>query len=119
MQRTPIRRGPFSEKVSRLCPQQPLRLRSVVGGNRKADVCSSDLWYATLNCPVGEQDRTGERKARLSRLFEGWREPIGHPIVTVAERDPCSALASGGAFPLKRSPRFARSSSSGFGARLQ
>jgi len=77
------------------------------------------FWYATLNCPVGEQDRTGERKARLSRLFEGWREPIGHPIVTVAERDPCSALASGGAFPLKRSPRFARSSSSGFGARLQ
>ena len=74
------------------------------------------FWYATLNWPVDGQDRAGERKARLSRLFEGWREPIGHPIVTVAERDPCSALASGGAFPLKRSPRFARSSSSGYAA---
>jgi 2-polyprenyl-6-methoxyphenol hydroxylase-like FAD-dependent oxidoreductase len=34
------------------------------------------FWYATLNCPAGEQDRTGGRKARLSRLFGGWREPI-------------------------------------------
>ena len=34
------------------------------------------FWYATLNCPPGGQDRAGERKSRLSRLFQGWREPI-------------------------------------------
>jgi 2-polyprenyl-6-methoxyphenol hydroxylase-like FAD-dependent oxidoreductase len=43
------------------------------------------FWYATLNCPVGEQDRTGERKARLSRLFGGWREPIGRLIEATDE----------------------------------
>jgi 2-polyprenyl-6-methoxyphenol hydroxylase-like FAD-dependent oxidoreductase len=34
------------------------------------------FWYATYNCPVGGQAREGERKARLSQLFQGWREPI-------------------------------------------
>ncbi len=34
------------------------------------------FWYATYNCPADEQDRAGERKSRLSRLFGGWREPI-------------------------------------------
>ncbi len=38
------------------------------------------FWYATHNCPAGEQDRAGERKSRLSRLFGGWREPIGRLI---------------------------------------
>jgi 2-polyprenyl-6-methoxyphenol hydroxylase-like FAD-dependent oxidoreductase len=44
------------------------------------------FWYATLNCPVGEQDRTGERKARLSRLFGSWREPIGRLIEATDEQ---------------------------------
>ncbi len=43
------------------------------------------FWYATLNCPAGEQDRAGERKARLSRLFGGWREPIGRLIEATDE----------------------------------
>jgi 2-polyprenyl-6-methoxyphenol hydroxylase-like FAD-dependent oxidoreductase len=34
------------------------------------------FWYATHNSPAGEQDPAGERKSRLSRLFQGWREPI-------------------------------------------
>ena len=38
------------------------------------------FWYATLNCPAGEQDRAGERKENLLRLFGGWREPIGRLI---------------------------------------
>ena len=45
------------------------------------------FWYATLNCPAGEQDRVGERKAQLSRLFGGWREPIGRLIETTDEED--------------------------------
>jgi 2-polyprenyl-6-methoxyphenol hydroxylase-like FAD-dependent oxidoreductase len=44
------------------------------------------FWYATLNCPAGEQDRAGERKARLSRLFGGWREPIGRLIEATDEQ---------------------------------
>ncbi len=43
------------------------------------------FWYATLNCPAGEQDRAGERKVRLSRLFQGWREPIEHLIEATDE----------------------------------
>jgi 2-polyprenyl-6-methoxyphenol hydroxylase-like FAD-dependent oxidoreductase len=42
-------------------------------------------WYATLNCPAGEQDRPGEQKARLSRLFGGWRHPIGRLIEATEE----------------------------------
>ncbi len=38
------------------------------------------FWYATHNCPADEQDRAGERKLRLSRLFGGWWEPIGRLI---------------------------------------
>jgi 2-polyprenyl-6-methoxyphenol hydroxylase-like FAD-dependent oxidoreductase len=48
-------------------------------GNRRV------FWYATLNCPAGEQDRPGERKERLSRLFGGWREPIGRLIEATEE----------------------------------
>ncbi len=44
------------------------------------------FWYATLNCPAGEQDRVGERKARLSRLFGGWGHPIGRLIETTDEQ---------------------------------
>jgi 2-polyprenyl-6-methoxyphenol hydroxylase-like FAD-dependent oxidoreductase len=44
------------------------------------------FWYATLNCPAGEQDRAGERKAGLSRLFGGWREPIGRLIEATDEQ---------------------------------
>ena len=43
------------------------------------------FWYATLNCPAGEQDRVGERKARLFRLFGGWRHPIERLIETTSE----------------------------------
>ncbi len=43
------------------------------------------FWYATHNCPAGEQDRAGERKAKLSRLFQGWREPIGRLIEATDE----------------------------------
>jgi 2-polyprenyl-6-methoxyphenol hydroxylase-like FAD-dependent oxidoreductase len=43
------------------------------------------FWYATLNCPVGEQDREGERKANLLRLFGGWREPIEQLIAATDE----------------------------------
>src|SRR5436309_4989046 len=43
------------------------------------------FWYATLNCPVGEQDRAGERKSRLSRLFQDWREPIEQLIEATDE----------------------------------
>ncbi len=34
------------------------------------------FWYATRNCPAGEQDRPGERKPLLHRLFHHWRAPI-------------------------------------------
>ena len=43
------------------------------------------FWYAMLNCPAGEQDRAEERKARLCRLFGGWREPIGRLIEATDE----------------------------------
>ncbi len=43
------------------------------------------FWYATHNCPAGEQDREGERKARLSQLFGGWREPIEQLIAATDE----------------------------------
>ncbi len=43
------------------------------------------FWYATLNCPAGEQDRAGERKENLLRLFGGWREPIGRLIEATDE----------------------------------
>ena len=43
------------------------------------------FWYATYNCPAGGQDREGERKARLSQLFQGWREPIELLIVATDE----------------------------------
>ena len=43
------------------------------------------FWYATLNGPAGGQDRVGEWKSRLSRLFGGWREPIGRLIEATDE----------------------------------
>jgi 2-polyprenyl-6-methoxyphenol hydroxylase-like FAD-dependent oxidoreductase len=43
------------------------------------------FWYATHNCPAGGQDRAGERKSRLSRLFEDWREPIEQLIEATDE----------------------------------
>jgi 2-polyprenyl-6-methoxyphenol hydroxylase-like FAD-dependent oxidoreductase len=43
------------------------------------------FWYATLNCPAGEQDRAGERKENLLRLFAGWREPIEQLIAATDE----------------------------------
>lgn len=43
------------------------------------------FWYATLNCPVDEQDRPGDRKANLLRLFAGWREPIEQLIEATDE----------------------------------
>jgi len=43
------------------------------------------FWYATQSYPAGEQDRAGERKARLSRLFGGWREPIERLIEATDE----------------------------------
>ena len=43
------------------------------------------FWYATLNCAVGEQDREGERKANLLRLFASWREPIEQLIEATDE----------------------------------
>jgi 2-polyprenyl-6-methoxyphenol hydroxylase-like FAD-dependent oxidoreductase len=43
------------------------------------------FWYATLNCPVGEQDREGERKANLLCLFGGWRHPIEELIEATDE----------------------------------
>ncbi len=43
------------------------------------------FWYATLNCAAGEQDRAGERKENLLRLFAGWREPIEQLIAATDE----------------------------------
>ena len=43
------------------------------------------FWYATHNCPAGGQDQEGERKARLSQLFGGWREPIEQLIEATDE----------------------------------
>jgi len=43
------------------------------------------FWYATYNCPAGGQDRAGERKSRLSRLFQDWREPIEQLIEATDE----------------------------------
>jgi 2-polyprenyl-6-methoxyphenol hydroxylase-like FAD-dependent oxidoreductase len=43
------------------------------------------FWYATLNCPAGEQDRAGERKKNLLRLFGGWRHPIEQLIEAADE----------------------------------
>jgi 2-polyprenyl-6-methoxyphenol hydroxylase-like FAD-dependent oxidoreductase len=45
------------------------------------------FWYATLNCPAGERDRAGERKANLLRLFRGWREPIERLIEATDEEE--------------------------------
>jgi 2-polyprenyl-6-methoxyphenol hydroxylase-like FAD-dependent oxidoreductase len=42
------------------------------------------FWYATLNCPAGEQDREGERKKNLLRLFGSWRHPIG-PLIEATD----------------------------------
>lgn len=44
------------------------------------------FWYATLNYPAGEQDLVGAWKSRLSRLFGGWREPIGRLIEATDEK---------------------------------
>jgi 2-polyprenyl-6-methoxyphenol hydroxylase-like FAD-dependent oxidoreductase len=44
------------------------------------------FWYATLNCPAGEQDREGEGKANLLRLFGGWRHPIERLIEATDEQ---------------------------------
>ncbi len=44
------------------------------------------FWYATLNCPAGEQDREGERKKNLLRLFGGRRHPIGSLIEATDEQ---------------------------------
>jgi 2-polyprenyl-6-methoxyphenol hydroxylase-like FAD-dependent oxidoreductase len=43
------------------------------------------FWYATYNCPAGGQDQAGERKSRLSRLFQDWREPIEQLIEATDE----------------------------------
>ncbi len=43
------------------------------------------FWYATYNTPAGGQDRTGERKLMLSRLFQGWREPVEQLIAATDE----------------------------------
>ena len=43
------------------------------------------FWYATHTCPAGGQDHAGERKARLSQLFQGWREPIEQLIAATDE----------------------------------
>src|SRR6266566_3493767 len=43
------------------------------------------FWYATHNCPAGGQDRAGEWKANLLRLFQGWREPIEQLIAATDE----------------------------------
>jgi 2-polyprenyl-6-methoxyphenol hydroxylase-like FAD-dependent oxidoreductase len=43
------------------------------------------FWYATHNCPAGGQDRAGERKANLLRLFLGWRGPIEQLIEATDE----------------------------------
>jgi len=43
------------------------------------------FWYATHNCPAGEQDRAGERKSMLLKLFGGWREPIDRLIEATDE----------------------------------
>jgi 2-polyprenyl-6-methoxyphenol hydroxylase-like FAD-dependent oxidoreductase len=43
------------------------------------------FWYATLNCTAGEQDREGERKKNLLRLFGSWRHPIGRLIEATDE----------------------------------
>jgi 2-polyprenyl-6-methoxyphenol hydroxylase-like FAD-dependent oxidoreductase len=42
------------------------------------------FWYATLNCPAGEQDRGGELKKNLLRLFGSWRHPIG-PLIEATD----------------------------------
>jgi 2-polyprenyl-6-methoxyphenol hydroxylase-like FAD-dependent oxidoreductase len=43
------------------------------------------FWYATHTCPAGGEDQEGERKARLSQLFGGWREPIEQLIAATDE----------------------------------
>ena len=42
-------------------------------------------WYATRNCPAGGQDRPGERKSVLQRLFHDWRAPIEQLIEATDE----------------------------------
>ena len=42
------------------------------------------FWYVTFNCPAGEQDREGERKKNLLRLFGSWRHPIG-PLIEATD----------------------------------
>ncbi len=42
-------------------------------------------WYATRNCPAGEQDRPRERKPLLHRLFHNWRAPIEQLIEETSE----------------------------------
>ena len=43
------------------------------------------FWYATHNCPAGGQDRAGEWKVNLLRLFQSWREPIEQLIAATDE----------------------------------
>ena len=43
------------------------------------------FWYATHNCPAGGQDRAGERKPLLHRLFHHWRAPIEQLIEATDE----------------------------------
>ncbi len=43
------------------------------------------FWYATHNCPAGGQDRPGERKPLLQRLFHDWRAPIEQLIEATDE----------------------------------
>jgi len=42
-------------------------------------------WYATANAVEGEQDRPGQVKQRLLRLFSGWHDPIEALIKAVDE----------------------------------
>ena len=43
------------------------------------------FWYATYNCPAGGQDRPGELKLLLHRLFHNWRTPIERLIEATDE----------------------------------
>jgi len=52
------------------------------------------FWYATHNCPAGGQDRAGEQKSRLSRLFHDWQEPIEPLIDATDEGQSCATISS-------------------------
>jgi hypothetical protein len=92
--------------------------RTTRGADQRETGQASRFTQNSSNGPNGGPGGSAPQGTSPNRRVS-WLRWLIFIIVTVAERDPCSALASGGAFPLKRSPRFARSSSSSFGARLQ